>query len=73
MPLLINDLPRVFTFNRNGKDIELADPNPAMSAKEVLSFFSNTYPELTNAGVEGPGIRDDKTYYTFKTTLGTKG
>ena len=35
--------------------------------------YSNFYPELTTATVHGPVIRDDRTEYEFKTTIGTKG
>ena len=41
------------------KDLRLADPNPAMSVQEVLSLYTNTYPELVTATVQGPNITED--------------
>lgn len=69
MALQVKKLERVFKFKEN----KLPDPNPSFSPQEVLEFYTSDYPELTNANVGGPEIEDDKTYYEFKTTLGTKG
>ena len=44
-----------------------------MTPDAVMHFYSHSYPELTTATVQGPEIRDDRSVYTFKTTLGTKG
>lgn len=71
--LITNQLPRVFIFNRQGTNIELADPSGEMLPASVLNFYSNTYPELTTAKMEGPEIKNDRVEYTFQTTLGTKG
>ena len=38
-------LSRVFKF----KDNELPDPNPTFSNAQVMDFYANQYPELTNA------------------------
>jgi PRTRC genetic system protein C len=51
----------------------LPDPNPAMSADEVMDFYSGSYTELTTATVHGPEIENDRVVYHFKTTIGTKG
>ncbi len=71
--LIANQLPRVFLFNRQGTNIELADPSNDLLPAAVLNFYSNTYPELTTAKMEGPEINNDRVEYTFQTTLGTKG
>ena len=53
--------------------ITLADPNPSDTPENVMSYYSNIYPELTTATVHGPTIMEDKAVYEFKTTIGTKG
>lgn len=69
MALDIKGLKRVFKFNGQ----QLADPNVNLSPDEVMSFYSNTYPELTTSTVHGPTVEGDTAFYEFKTTVGTKG
>lgn len=69
MALDIKTLKRVF---KNGKT-ELSDPDISMTPDDVMSFYSNTYPELTTSTVQGPKIEGDTAVYEFKTTVGTKG
>ena len=71
--LLSNQLERVFIMEDKGQQVELADPDNGLSVDVVQNFYSNTYPILTTATIEGPAIVDDKVRYTFKTTIGTKG
>ena len=71
--LLINQLPRIFLFDRQGTTIELSDPSMDMQPEGVLNFYAQTYPELTTAKWEGPQIKNDRVEYTFHTNLGTKG
>lgn len=73
MTLVINSMPRTFSFQHGGQTITLDDPDPSQSPDEVMNFFSNIYPELTTASVHGPQIEDDTARYEFKTTIGTKG
>lgn len=73
MALETKEMKRVFSFQKNGKTVELSDPEIGMSTDEVLAFYANTYPELTTATVQGPEIKNDRAVYTFKTTIGTKG
>lgn len=73
MALQIKSIPRVFKFEVNSKEITLEDPNKNFTAEEVMTFYSNTYPELTTATVHGPEIENDKAIFEFKTTIGTKG
>lgn len=69
MALNITTLERVFKHG----NIELSDPDKNLSPDEVMSFYSNTYPELTTSSVHGPKIEDDKAVYELKCTVGTKG
>lgn len=71
--LIVNQLPRIFLFNNNGTSIELSDPSLDMLPESVLNFYSQTYPELTTAKMEGPEIKNDRVEFTFQTNLGTKG
>jgi len=71
--LAVDVLGRIFTYTDNGRDIELADPDDTLSPEAVLNFYSNAYPALTTAKVEGPEIEDDALRYRFVTTIGTKG
>jgi PRTRC genetic system protein C len=71
--LIANQLPRMFHFEYKGTYLELADPSTDMQPVSVLNFYSQTYPELTTAKLEGPEIKNDRVVYTFQTTLGTKG
>ena len=72
MALVVSGMNRTFTFERNEK-LTLADPDPDMTPDEVMSHYSNLYPELTTATVHGPELKDDVAVYTFRTTIGVKG
>lgn len=69
MPLEIAVLPRKFFFEKE----ELPDPNNTLKVKEVVDFYSMQYPELNNASIVGPEIKDGAQVFTFKTILGDKG
>jgi PRTRC genetic system protein C len=73
MAIQVTQLERVFTFKKDGKEMQLKDPNPELTAQEVLKFYSGTYPELTNAMVEGPVVKNDKATYSMKTQAGKLG
>lgn len=75
MALQVTNLTRKFTIKKDGKnkDIELPDPNAEMSPEEVMKFYSGTYPELTNAVVEGPTVVGDKASYNISTKAGKLG
>lgn len=66
-------LQRKFVLEKNNNKIVLDDPDPSMSADEVLNSYSAIYPELVTSSVIGPEYEDDKIIYRFKTTVGTKG
>ena len=69
MGIEATEMKRVF---KHGK-LVLQDPGVGMSKEDVLDFYSNQYPELTNASVAGPTIVKDKLEFTFSTSVGTKG
>jgi PRTRC genetic system protein C len=69
----ITTLVRTFTFDNNGQSIKLSDIDPKLSPEAVINFYSQTYPILTTAKIEGPEIEDDEIKYKFVTTMGTKG
>ena len=73
MPLEVTNLKRVFKFKKDGKTIELPDPNANFSAEEVMQFFAGQHSELTTSTIDGPKIEGDCAVYEFKTTVGTKG
>lgn len=66
-------LPRIFSFNNSGQNIELTDIDSRLSPESVLNFYSQTYPLLTTAKIEGPEIVNDRIEFKFVTTIGTKG
>lgn len=65
----IQALAREFTYN----GAKLADPAPAFTPQQVRDFYSQTYPELTNAEIEGPTVKGNRNVYTFRRAVGTKG
>lgn len=69
MALEIVQAKRMFKYD----GIELPDPLPGQSTSRVLEFYSGTYPELTNAKVTGPEIKNDVAVYEFDAELGEKG
>jgi PRTRC genetic system protein C len=71
--LIANSLERAFYFDDNGQNVKLTDPDNQLTPEAVLNFYSNTYPILTTAKIEGPELRDDEVQYHFTTTIGTKG
>ncbi|WP_186058892.1 PRTRC system protein C [Burkholderia gladioli] len=65
----IEPLAREFAYN----GAKLADPAPAFTVQQVRDFYSQTYPELTNADIEGPAVKGNRNVYTFRRAVGTKG
>ncbi|MBR8316036.1 PRTRC system protein C [Burkholderia dolosa] len=65
----IETLQREFSYN----GAKLADPAPTFTLQQVRDFYSQTYPELTNAEIEGPVIKGNRNIYTFRRAVGTKG
>lgn len=69
MALEIKKIIRTFTFN----GMKLPDPGPDFSAEEVKELFTNQYPDLVTAIIDGPSITDDVAAYTFIRNVGSKG
>src|SRR5208337_400073 len=67
--LEVKPLLRVFRYGA----LELENPDPKSTAEEVKDFWSDVYPELTQAVIEGPEYKDDRAEYTFRRAVGTKG
>ncbi|WP_063800700.1 PRTRC system protein C [Burkholderia cepacia] len=65
----IETLAREFAYN----GAKLADPAPTFTLQQVRDFYSQTYPELTNAEIEGPVVKGNRNVYTFRRAVGTKG
>lgn len=73
MALERKELKREFVIESKGNKTVLPDPEPNMSPDQVMTFYTNTYPELVTSSCHGPEYRDDRMVYTFRTTVGTKG
>lgn len=73
MAINVKDVIRQFQFEKDNEQVKLDDPNPNFTPDEVMSFYANTYPELTTATVFGPTMDNDVAVFEFKTTVGTKG
>ncbi len=69
MALQVQSLARVFAYNGT----ELPCPGSNLSVDEVRDIYSATFPELTNATVEGPEDKGGKLLYKFVKTAGAKG
>lgn len=65
-----NALPRRFV---HGTAV-LVDPDPNMSPEQVKALYASAgYPDLTNAAITGPAVKDGYNVYEFKRSVGTKG
>lgn len=73
MAVDIRGLERVFKFTHNSKEITLDYPDHDRTPEQVMALYSNQYPELTTATVQGPEFVKDKAVFWFKTTIGLKG
>ena len=70
MALQVTNLERTFELKKDGKTIPLKDLNPELPAEEIMKLYAGTYPELTNAIIEGPKVEGDKAVYTATTKAG---
>ena len=74
MALQVTNLKREFRYtDKDKKVIYLSDPNPKFTTEEALKFYIGTYPELTNALIEGPKIEGDKAVFSISTKAGQLG
>ena len=60
---------REFRYNA----VKLGDPSLVLTLVQVRDFYSNVYPEIISADIEGPELVGGKQIYTFKRAVGTKG
>src|SRR6185295_11590787 len=63
------ELQRVFRYN----SVELPDPGIGFDIQQVRDLYAATYPEIVNAGIDGPDEKDGKLVYTFRRAVGRKG
>lgn len=54
-------------------DKELPDPNPNMTVKEVIKFYTGQHPELASASVPVPKATGNTFVYEFNTKIEGKG
>lgn len=69
MSLQVETIERVFKYDKK----ELKDPNTSYTESQVLDVYSEQFPELINARVDGPEIENGKAIFNFVTNVGTKG
>lgn len=71
MAIEIRSAKRRFLFN----DKELVDPGQEMTTDEVLSFYGEAYPELTNGSVSASELDEDGETMTYilNSHVGDKG
>lgn len=60
---------RIFKF----KDLILQDPNRKYSVDEVITHYSNLYPELTNATGQHEKYVDNEEHIKISTNTASKG
>jgi PRTRC genetic system protein C len=71
--LVANHVERAFLFHNDRRKLQLSDPDEKLSPEAVLDYYSQKYPLLVTAKVEGPELKDDMLEYQFVSTIGTKG
>lgn len=69
MSVSITQTTRQFTF----KGSNLGDPSPSATPDEVRQLLTIHHPELTNAQIEGPELKDGVMQYRFAVRVGAKG
>lgn len=60
---------REFSYNRQ----TLTDPGAHLTPQQVAEHYSSAHPELVNATIEGPNIKNGIETYRFVRSIGTKG
>ena len=53
--------------------LDLPDLDAKMTPEQVRDAYSNLYPEITTASIEGPEVVDGVLKFKFTRALGTKG
>ena len=70
--LEVQVLNRKFEFEREKEVLELMDPNPDFTIREVVDFYAHSYPELMNASYSHKE-EDGCVIHKFVSIAGTKG
>jgi PRTRC genetic system protein C len=70
--LEVIEVQRIFKFDDNGKEMKLADPDPAWLPQKVLNHYTPMYPILGTATIVLKGIENDQEVVEFVSTIGTK-
>jgi len=60
---------RVFNY----KKLILDDINPNQGTNIIKEYYSNIYPELINATINGPEIINGELHFTFASKVGEFG
>lgn len=70
----VQQVTREFIIMMEDKESKtLEDPNPNLTAEEVMDLYANQFSELLNAQIDYKGLVNDKLRYEFSTIAGTKG
>lgn len=72
MAIKTGTIQRKFSIKVDTNVIDLEDPNPNFSPKEVMEMYVSQYPQLLNGSIEAKGIIEDIQTYEFVTVVGTK-
>ncbi len=70
----LEKMQRKFLVTIGKEEKDLPDIGDDKTPEEVIKFYSDLYPELTNMTIEGPTIgKDGIAVYKTKAAMGTKG
>lgn len=64
MPITIESPPkRIFVVKNNDDEkIEISDPNPQLTPKEIIKHLSGIYPHVLNSSIKGPMVQKDGSF-----------
>ena len=66
-------MPRKFLVTIGKEEKDLPDIGLDKTPAEVIKFYSDLYPELTNMTIDGPNIEKGVAVYKTKVSMGVKG
>lgn len=73
MTIEAKSMSRVFRCKVGGEERTLPDPDQSMTPEQVMRHYAGTYPELTNAVISAPDVKQDEVVWTFAVNVGRKG
>lgn len=76
MAIQIEESPkRVFiVVDSNDNEIEVSDPNPQLTPREVAKHLSGLYPNVLNSNIKGPEVQKDGSFkFTITSASGDFG